>query len=75
MWPATCNVVTEAIGTDNFQYDCDTYPGSSGSSVYAFDNSTKERIVVGVNVAESKSANTAVRLNAAYVEWINSLWK
>jgi V8-like Glu-specific endopeptidase len=75
MWRATCNVVTEAIGTDNFQYDCDTYPGSSGSSVYAFDNSTKERIVVGVNVAESKSANTAVRLNAAYVEWINSLWK
>ena len=75
MWRATCGVVTEAIGYDFFQYDCDTYPGSSGSSVYAFDNATKARIVTGVNVAESKSANTAVRLNAAYVGWINGLWK
>lgn len=75
MWRATCGVVTEAIGLDYFQYDCDTYPGSSGSSVYAFDNASKARIVTGVNVAESKNANTAVRLNAAYVGWINSLWK
>ncbi len=75
MWRASCSVVTEAIGSDNFQYDCDTYPGSSGSSVYAFDNATKARIVTGVNVAESKSANTAVRLNAAYVGWIDGLWK
>lgn len=75
MWRATCNVVTEAIGYDYFQYDCDTYPGSSGSSVYAFDEASKSRIVTGVNVAESKNANTAVRLNAAYVGWINGLWK
>lgn len=75
MWRATCNVVTEAIGYDYFQYDCDTFPGSSGSSVYAFDEASKARIVTGVNVAESKDANTAVRLNAAYIGWINSLWK
>lgn len=75
MWRATCSVVSEAVGYDYFQYDCDTYPGSSGSSVYAFDNASKARIVTGVNVAESKNANTAVRLNAAYVGWINSLWK
>lgn len=75
MWRATCGVVTENIGDTNFSYDCDTYPGSSGSSVYAYDNSTKSRIVVGVNIAESPEANTAVRLNAAYVEWINGLWK
>ncbi|MBD0413616.1 trypsin-like serine peptidase [Oryzicola mucosus] len=75
MWRATCNVVAEQIDEINFQYDCDTYPGSSGSSVYAYDNAVKQRIVVGVNVAESPSANTAVRLNKTYVEWINSLWK
>jgi V8-like Glu-specific endopeptidase len=75
MWRATCNVMTESIGYDYFQYDCDTYPGSSGSSVYAIDGASKARVVTGVNVAESKNANTAVRLNAAYVEWINSLWK
>lgn len=75
MWRATCTVMAENIGTENFAYDCDTYPGSSGSSVYAYDNGRKERVIVGVNVAESPSANTAVRLNATYVAWINSLWK
>lgn len=75
MWRATCPVTAEAIGADNFEYLCDTYPGSSGSSVYAYDQSSKQRIVLGVNIAESKESNTAIRLNAANVAWINSLWK
>ena len=75
MWRATCQVSAENVGTENFAYDCDTYPGSSGSSVYAYDNAQKARIVVGVNVAESPDANTAVRLNATYVQWINGLWQ
>ena len=75
MWRATCEVVAENVGTENFGYDCDTYPGSSGSSVYAYDEGLKQRVVVGVNVAESPEYNTAVRLNASYVAWINSLWK
>lgn len=75
MWRATCDVVAENIGTENFAYDCDTYPGSSGSSVYAYDDALKQRVVVGVNVAESPEFNTAVRLNASYVQWINGLWK
>lgn len=75
MWRATCDVLTENIGYDYFQYDCDTYPGSSGSSVYVYDSAAKSRVVTGVNVAESPDANTAVRLNASYVEWINTLWK
>jgi len=29
--------------------------------------------VLGVNVAESPDANTAVRINGPYLEWINSL--
>lgn len=75
MWRATCKVMAENIGTENFAYDCDTYPGSSGSSVYAYDNGAKQRVIVGVNVAESPDANTAVRLNTTYIAWINSLWK
>ena len=75
MWRATCEVVAENVGTENFGYDCDTYPGSSGSSVYAYDEGLKQRVVVGVNIAESPEFNTAVRLNASYVAWINSLWK
>jgi len=75
MWRATCGVLAENIGDAWFQYDCDTFAGSSGSSVYAYDNTSKQRIVLGVNVAESPDANTAVRLNAAYVEWVNGLWQ
>lgn len=75
MWRATCEVHAENIGVEYFQYDCDTFPGSSGSSVYAYDNNSKQRNITGVNVAESPDANTAVRLNAANVEWVNSLYK
>ena len=75
MWRATCNVLSENVGDGYFQYDCDTFPGSSGSAVYAYDEGQKARVVVGVNVAESQDANTAVRVNAAYLEWINNLNK
>jgi len=75
MWRATCEVMAENVGTENFGYDCDTYPGSSGSSVYAYDEGQKQRVIVGVNIAESPQFNTAVRLNASYIAWINSLWK
>ncbi|MGE3305900.1 MAG: serine protease, partial [Rhizobiaceae bacterium] len=57
MWRATCDVLSENIGIDYFQYKCDTYPGSSGSSVYAVDGNNN-RVIVGVNVAESPDANT-----------------
>jgi V8-like Glu-specific endopeptidase len=72
MWRATCNVLGENIIEEIFAYDCDTYPGSSGSAVYALD-SNNNRIVLGVNVAESEDFNTAVRINSTYMEWINSL--
>lgn len=75
MWRATCNVLAENVGDGYMQYDCDTFPGSSGSAVYAYDEGAKARVIVGVNVAESSDANTAVRINAAYLEWINGLNK
>jgi V8-like Glu-specific endopeptidase len=75
MWRTTCDVIAEAISEDIFTYDCDTYPGSSGSSVYFYDSASKQRIITGVNVAESAQSNLAVRLNATYIAWINDLWK
>lgn len=75
MWRTTCSVLAEAIEEDIFTYDCDTYPGSSGSSVYVYDQANKQRIITGVNVAESAQSNLAVRLNATYIAWINGLWK
>ena len=37
--------------------------------------STNERIIYGVNVAENPSANTAVRINRTYFEWLRGLVK
>lgn len=72
MWRATCDVADNAIGQLTFTYQCDTFPGSSGSAVYDYDPETKTRYIMGVNVAENQIANTAVRLNAVYFEWVNS---
>lgn len=75
MWRASCEVDPAAIGWLTFTYQCDTYPGSSGSAVYDYDEATKSRTILGVNVSENPIANTAVRLNATYFEWVNSLIK
>jgi V8-like Glu-specific endopeptidase len=73
MWAVACDVPMEAMQDMYFQYLCDTYPGSSGSSVYKYDGATDERVIYGVNVAESPSANTAVRINRMYFEWLGGL--
>ncbi|MCC0044949.1 MAG: serine protease [Brucellaceae bacterium] len=75
MWAVSCDVSAANMGDSWFQYLCDTYPGSSGSSVYQYNGSTNERIIYGVNVAENPSANTAVRINRTYFEWLRGLVK
>jgi len=72
MWYAGCDVQAENIATDYFLTDCDTYPGSSGSAVYAIDEND-EHVIVGVNVAQNDKWNTAVRLNASYFAWVDDL--
>jgi len=69
MWFSTCELIADQIATDWFQNDCDSYPGSSGSSVYAPD----EERVIGVHVAGDENASMAVRLYPSYVEWLDGL--
>jgi V8-like Glu-specific endopeptidase len=73
MWHAACDVSAAAVQFMYFQYACDTFPGSSGSAVFAQDPITQERIIFGVNVAENPNANTAVRINEVYFEWLQAL--
>jgi len=73
MWHASCDVAPEAVRALYFQYLCDTYPGSSGSSVHILDAAGGERTIYGVNVAESPAANAAVRINPVYFAWLESL--
>lgn len=75
MWRANCDIHPDNVDEVNFIYDCDTYPGSSGSSVYRYFSDTDERTVLGVNVAETETFNIAVRLNEAYFNWVAGLWQ
>lgn len=73
MWQASCDVAPEAVRALYFRYLCDTYPGSSGSSVHVHDAAGEQRTIQGVNVAESPTANAAVRINRVYFEWLQGL--
>lgn len=72
MWLATCDVLPENVAAEYFLMDCDTYPGSSGSAVYTVDENG-DGVIVGVNVSQGKSSNTAIRLNASYFEFVDNL--
>lgn len=70
MWRASCEVDKSMFDENNFAYLCDTYPGSSGSSVYQYNKDKKERLILGVNIAENSQFNIATRLNKAYFKWV-----
>lgn len=70
MWRASCDVDPVRTDDTTMSYDCDTWPGSSGSSVYDYDPQTKDRSITGVNVASTPSYNIGVRLNWGYFAWV-----
>lgn len=72
MWLSTCETEEENIADGYFLNDCDAYPGSSGSAEYAIDDDGNP-IIVGVFIAENPKVNTAIRLNATYLEWVDNL--
>lgn len=71
MWRSSCEITPVNVYESNMDYDCDTMPGSSGSSIYDYDPISKERRIHGINVAGAKSYNTGVRLNWAYFAWVH----
>lgn len=73
MWRTDCPVPAQVIEENTFYYECDTYQGSSGASVYRFTPHDQARVVLGVNVAESPQANFAVRINETYFNWVSSV--
>ncbi|MEP9388961.1 serine protease [Mesorhizobium sp. KR9-304] len=70
MWRASCKVDPSLANETNMQYDCDTWPGSSGSSVYDYNPDTKERTINGVNIASRPDTNIGIRLTWTYFEWV-----
>lgn len=75
MWRSDCTVPKAQVDKDLFFYFCDTFAGSSGSAVYKYNPDNQDRVIQGVNVAESPQANFAVRMNETYFNWVKGLVK
>lgn len=73
MWKSTCNVIAENISQLDIIHDCDTTGGTDGAPIYYYDQASKGRIVVGINIGPSGDANWALKLTPAMVQWINSV--
>ena len=71
LWRSTCNVnPADAFDARLLSHRCDTQTGSSGSSMYHYNEQTKQRVIWGVNVAQNNDWNTGVRLTGSYYCWI-----
>jgi len=70
MWRASCDIDPIAGHPNLFETQCDTYSGSSGSSIYDFDKPTMTRNIYGVNVAENPQYNIGVRITGPYYCWL-----
>lgn len=72
MWSASCPIDPNFIAPDLFEMDCDTYPGSSGSSMYAYYKAKNDRVIYGINVASGSSHNYGLRITGPYFNWLHS---
>lgn len=75
MWRSTCNVIAENVSQVDFVHDCDFASGANGAPIYYYDEKTKDRIVVGVNIGPSGNANWALKLYGPIYQWINTINK
>jgi V8-like Glu-specific endopeptidase len=76
MWRSTCNVVAENASAADFVHDCDFMSGANGGPIYYYDQQTKDRIVIGVNMGPAgNNANWALKLYGPIYRWINTINK
>ncbi|MFN0264832.1 trypsin-like serine peptidase [Tepidamorphus sp. 3E244] len=72
MWSASCPIDPNFIAPSLFEMECDTYPGSSGSSIYAFYKEQDKRVIYGVNVASTDKANYGIRITGPYFDYLKT---
>lgn len=81
MWRTSCDFNYSNVtsyGT-SFVHHCDTYSGTSGSSMYRYVKAEDKRFVGGVNVGSvtysdaSMNHNVGVLLTPEYFNWVNNL--
>lgn len=76
MWRSTCNVMAENVTEKDFVHDCDFASGANGAPIYYYDQESKDRVVVGVNMGPAgDNANWALKLYGPIYAWINTINK
>lgn len=80
MWESSCKIVAEnyadLYGAEGllFWHTCDTYSGSSGSSIFEVGEDGLP-YVRGINVAEDDQRNYATDINDVNFDWIQSYYQ
>jgi glutamyl endopeptidase len=74
MWRSSCPLVI--IQSSRLYYDCDTYPGHSGSAVYAYFPTTNKRIIYGIHAysVDSTGHNGGTRITQSVFNTLTK-WK
>lgn len=72
LWSVSCPIDPNFIAPSLFEMECDTYEGTSGSSIYAYYKNDDKRVVYGVNIAGTDQANYGLRITGPYFEYLQA---
>lgn len=75
MWRTACDVKPQDVGDYDITYTCDVSDGMVGAPIYIYDQETKGRYVVGINIGDFGEKNWGLRLYQALFEWIQTVNK
>ncbi len=73
MWSNTCSIKPDQFGDLIFWHECDTFAGSSGSSMW--EDKSGDLYIRGINVAEDDKVNYGVRFTESYYQFILDNYK
>jgi V8-like Glu-specific endopeptidase len=73
MWSNSCKIKADQFGDLIYWHECDTFAGSSGSSMW--EDQSGDLYIRGINVAEDDKVNYGVRLTDSYYQFIVDNYK
>jgi len=74
-WRSTCDVRAEDVTDYDMSYSCDVTDGMQGAPIYVYDEASKERYIVGINIGDLGDKNWGLRLYQALYEWVQTVNK
>ena len=73
MWSNSCKIKADQFGDLIYWHECDTFAGSSGSSMW--EDQKGDLYIRGINVAEDDKVNYGVRFTDSYYQFIIDNYK